>query len=258
MDKVQTTMPIFVEAPARQLANIPLYLVNDTPAPVSKGRQESLTEAGQVNPIRLRPTADGRYDIVDGRRRVANLKAKGADEVEALVETVDDETADWHALILNMARSDSPMVEARLIGKLRARGYSQKQIAARLGLKGSSQSLISQRESLLNLIPALQDKLEREEMTFQAARYLVRKKFVLPVAIQEQLALLPRITIVEAREALRQFQADEVDLSSIDIPMDAPTPFVRLSREQVLALTEGQPIIVKIGNQEIVISSEEL
>lgn len=177
-----------------------------------KARQQTLIELGQIQPVRLRRHEDGKYEIVDGRRRVSAMQANGDEEVLALIDTVSDTVADLQALALNMSRSPSPMLEARKLSSLLERGRSQKDLARELGI---SQSLISQRLSLLNLISVLQDALEEGEISLQTAKVAVK------LTKEDQLLLYgnnDRITLKVTKEMLRSYQADMIDLSQIDIP----------------------------------------
>jgi len=239
----QTTIT-FVEAPALQLLIIPIELINGVPAPTNKARQQSLIEIGQIDPVRLRPTSDGRFDIVDGRRRIANLLEVGHVEVSALVEIITDSQAALHALVLNVSRSHSPMVEARLIAQL-MQTHTQKEVAKMLGV---TQGFISQRLGLLDLIPELQSRFELGQMTNEAAR--IAKK--LPKEDQLKLAELDKITAGTVKEMLRSYQAEMVDLSSIDIPdMPDEPPIVKLSKEQGEALNRGEAVTVIINGQSV-------
>lgn len=233
----------FVEAPTLQLLNVPIDLINDVPAPVAKARQLSLIELGQIEPIRLRPATNGRYDIVDGRRRVAEMVANGEKNIKALVEFLDDTQSALHALALNISRSHSPMVEARLLASLLEHGHTQQGIAKKLGV---TQGLISQRLGLLDLIPELQSRLVLGTMTMSAAR-AARK---LPTADQQRLALLDKITVKAAQEMLRGYQAEMVDLSAINIPeIPAEPTTVLLTTAQFEALAQGKPVEIKINHQ---------
>lgn len=233
---------------SRQLTRISIGEIIFEPAPVSKARQTSLLELGQVDPIRVRPSEDGRYEIINGRRRVANLVANGAKEVEVIIDHVTDEDADWQALALNMSGSPSPMVEARIIGKMVDRDYTQKEIARRLGI---TQGNVSQRLSLLALIPELQGQLETSQITLTAARMICK----LPEADQVSLLAEEQITVELAKDALRQYQAGEVDLSVIDIPSPPDSGVtIRLTAAQVAALDEGGEVTLTIGGKEFRLS----
>lgn len=237
---MDTKMKIaFVEVPARQLITVPIELINDVPAPKNKARQVSLLELGQADPVRLRQLDDGRFGIIDGRRRVVDAIEAGLTEVEAIVENVGDTQAALLSLVLNLSRSPSPMVEARLLSKLIGK-YTQQQLAKMLGI---SQGRVSQLLSLLDLIPELQRRFEVGEITLDAAR--AAKK--LSPDQQRELAKLDRVTVGAAKEMLRSSQAEQVCLSDIDIP-DLPQGhhIVTLSDDQVMSLESGQPVTIDI------------
>jgi ParB/RepB/Spo0J family partition protein len=242
------TMTInFVEAPARQLTKISVDLIKSVPAPTSKPRQQSLIEIGQVDPVRVRLTSEGLYSITDGRRRVANLIANGATEIEVIIEDINDNQAAFTALALNVSRSHSPMTEARLIAQL-MQTHTQQEVAKMLGV---TQALISQRLTLLDLVPELQDKLERGEMTMSAARAAIK----LPTSDQLALSRLDKITVDAARQVLRSYQAEMVDLSAIDIPeMETEPASVQVTKEQAKALAKGQPLNILVNGQEVIIT----
>lgn len=252
---------VFVEAPMagsnRELTMVPMHLIQDVPAPISKVRQESLEELGQIQPVRLRPVPGG-YEIVDGRRRVANLKAQGAVWVEALVEEVDDITASFHSLALNISGSHNPMFEAReiekLLGKVNpatGKRFTQKEIAGKLGV---TQGVISQRISLLKLIEPLRHKLEMNLMTLGAARMALK----LPASDQERLAGLDKVTVKAADQELREYQAEEIDLSSLNLPT-APRASMRigLNKSQGEELTQAGQVTVNLNGIELTITLSE-
>lgn len=245
----KTEQVTFVEAPASTLEVIPIELINDVPAPTSMARQTSLIKLGQVDPVRLRPGGDGRFDIVDGRRRVANAKVAGLDTVTALVEIVTDTQAAFNALALNVSRSHSPMTEARLITDL-LKHHTQQEIAKMLGV---TQAFISQRLSLLDLVPDLQRRLEVGKMTLTAAR-AARK---LSKEAQRELAKVDKITVQSAKDMLRQYQAEMIDLSAINIPdLDQPPPAppkVTLSQEHLDRLAAGEEVTVQFDGRPLLV-----
>jgi len=239
----------------RQLTRIAISAINSVPAPISKARQVSLTELGQIDPIRVRQLPDGHYEIINGRRRVANLTAAGVTEVEAIIEDADQEAAAWSALALNMSGSPSPIVEARLISDLIDLGYTQKVIARRLGI---TQGNVSQRLSLMALISPLRDALESGEMVLTAARMVVK----LPEGEQAAFYAAGDLTTEAAKETLRDWQAGEVDLSGIDIPdlgePESGRPIVlSLTVAQWATLTEGDEVIIEAAGLRLKIREDE-
>lgn len=97
---------------------------------------ESLQTYGQQVPVLLRPhaTAQGRYEIVYGRRRLAALKSLG-EPVKAMVRQLDD-----HALVMaqgqeNTSRQDLSFIEkASFAAQLADSGYDRQTIAAALSI----------------------------------------------------------------------------------------------------------------------------
>lgn len=240
----------FIEAPTATLDIVPIELINDVPAPTSKLRQTSLIELGQVEPVRLSPTDDGHFDIVDGRRRVANAKAVDLETVVALVERLTDDRATLYSLV-QMSRDPNPMMEAKGIAKLLT-NRTQEQVAKLLGI---TQALVSQRAGLLDLIPELQHRLEVGTMTLTAARSAKK----LDEAAQERLSQLDKITVKAAKDMLRSYQAEMIDLSSIDIPSlttSPPTPpKVTLTKGDIGVLSAGGEVTVLIGGLPVIITA---
>lgn len=231
-----------------KLKTVSIDDIQDAPAARSKARQRSLLALGQRFPAKVR-LVNGYYEIVDGRRRVQDAQAAGLEEVLVVVEEMDEDQAAMDALVANLSRSPNPMNEAHLLGRLTDKGYTQEQLARALGV---SQGLISQRLALLDLIPALQSKLKRGEMTLSAAR-AARK---LPSADQERLVGLDRVTVGAAQGALRSYQSEMVDLSTLDVPEgpgDNHRPSVVLSGDEMERLTSGEAVTVSWQGQEITI-----
>ena len=97
---------------------------------------ESLRTYGQQVPVLLRPNAaaQGRYEIVYGRRRLRALRELGL-PVRAMVRQLDD-----HALVMaqgqeNTSRQDLSFIEkASFAEQLQAAGYDRPTIAAALSI----------------------------------------------------------------------------------------------------------------------------
>lgn len=75
---------------------------------------DSIRQIGVVQPITLRETGDGRYQIVAGERRFRASKQAGLDKIPAYVRTVDDETLMEMALVENIQREDLNAIEIAL------------------------------------------------------------------------------------------------------------------------------------------------
>jgi ParB family chromosome partitioning protein len=79
----------------------------------------SIREHGVMQPILVRPTEGGRFEIVAGERRWRAAKRAGLAEVPALVKAVPDQSALALALIENIQREDlNPLEQANGIHRL--------------------------------------------------------------------------------------------------------------------------------------------
>lgn len=99
----------------------------------------SIEEQGMLVPVKLRP-ANGKYDIVFGHRRVAAAREAGLDEIEAIVEGVDDDTAYIQALTENVVREDMNAYDIALALKAikDATSYTNEKIGEMFGWGESS------------------------------------------------------------------------------------------------------------------------
>jgi ParB family chromosome partitioning protein len=95
----------------------------------------SITEHGVLQPILVRPVADGRYQLIAGERRWRSAQIAGLRQIPALVEDIDDDTALEIAIIENLQREDlSPLDEALMYERMTTEhGYSLRKLAQKLG-----------------------------------------------------------------------------------------------------------------------------
>jgi len=95
----------------------------------------SLRERGVLQPVLVRPTAGGTYELVAGERRWRAARMAGLQTVPALVRAREDAEALELALIENMAREDlNPIEQARacaaLVDEL---GLTREEVGRRVG-----------------------------------------------------------------------------------------------------------------------------
>jgi ParB family chromosome partitioning protein len=125
------------------IRNIPVTKVDPNPnqprLAMDKAGMDDLTasvkEHGVLQPILVRPLADGRYQLIAGERRWRAAGSAGLASIPALIEDIDDETALEISIIENLQREDlSPMDEALIYDKMiREHGYSIRKLAQKLG-----------------------------------------------------------------------------------------------------------------------------
>ena len=135
----------------------------------------SLSERGVLQPVLVRPSANGSYQLVVGERRWRAAKLAGLETIPALVSPCDDPAALETALIENVAREDlNPVEEARACATLvQDLGLSYREIGARLGCH---KSVVSNLMRLLKLPEEILELLERGELSEAHGRALLMIK----------------------------------------------------------------------------------
>ena len=88
-----------------------------------------------MQPIMVRPIANGRYEIIAGERRWRASQQAGLEKIPALVRDVPDEAAIAMALIENIQREDlNPIEEAAALQRLQQEfQLTQQQVAEAVG-----------------------------------------------------------------------------------------------------------------------------
>lgn len=133
---------------------------------------ESIRASGVVQPVVLRPSVNGRFQLVAGERRWLASKRAGKSTVPAVVRQISNEQAMEITIIENLQREDlNPMEQARAFERLsREFGLTQEQIAARTGKDRTS---IANFIRLLKLPDGLQDALETGVISFGHGKVLL-------------------------------------------------------------------------------------
>jgi ParB family transcriptional regulator, chromosome partitioning protein len=121
---------------------------------------DSVRAQGLVQPIVVRPLADGRWELIAGERRLRAARAAGLATIPALVRESDDRDSLLLALVENVAREDlSPIEEARAYSVLMDEfSLSLGEVAERVG---RSKPTVSNRIRLLELPEDVIGLLER-------------------------------------------------------------------------------------------------
>ena len=96
---------------------------------------ESIKKNGVLQPLLVRPLADGSYQLVAGERRWRASRIAGLTEVPVIIKEMTDEQAMEIALIENLQREDlNPIEEAEGLQLLISRyNLTQDEAAARVG-----------------------------------------------------------------------------------------------------------------------------
>ena len=169
-----------VESEAGRPREIPLDQIDPNPFQTrSRINEETLAELaasitanGVVQPILVRPQADGRFQLIAGERRWRASGLAGKKTIPAFLRQVSDEQAMEITIVENLQRADlNPMEQARAFDLL-SRDFSmtQEQMSLRTGKDRAS---IGNFLRLLKLPIDVQNKVESGELSFGHARALL-------------------------------------------------------------------------------------
>lgn len=165
-------------APAVQLLDLN-RIVNSTYNPRKDFRPETLQEladsirqVGVLQPICVRPK-EGGFEIVYGERRYWAAAMAGLKFIPALVRELTDAEAEDAAITENLQREDvTPREEAAAYK--RALESGRHTIESLVGKFGKSEGYIRSRLKLCDLIDALAEQLDREEISVGVATEIAK------------------------------------------------------------------------------------
>ncbi len=157
---------------------------------------ESIKSQGVIQPILVRPLADGQFEIVAGERRWRAAKIAGLEQVPVTIREIPDEAALAMALIENIQREDlNPLEEAQGIQRLIDEfGMTHEAAAAAVG---RSRSGVTNLLRLLALPKPVQELILHGKLDMGHGRALLP----LPGAKQIELAHLIAARQLSVRQA---------------------------------------------------------
>jgi ParB family chromosome partitioning protein len=132
----------------------------------------SITANGVVQPILVRPRADGRFQLIAGERRWRASQLAGKKTIPAILRQVSDEQAMEITIVENLQRADlNAMEQARAFERLSNEFHmTQEQIALRTG---KDRTQIGNFIRLLRLPKGIQTRVEDGELSFGHAKALL-------------------------------------------------------------------------------------
>jgi ParB family chromosome partitioning protein len=132
----------------------------------------SIRELGIIQPITLRKTEGGRFQIIAGERRWRASQQAGLTKIPAYIVTVEDQNAMEMALVENIQREDLNAIEIALAYQHLAEstGMTQARISERVG---KSRAAVTNYLRLLKLPAQVQMALKNHEIEMGHARALL-------------------------------------------------------------------------------------
>jgi ParB family transcriptional regulator, chromosome partitioning protein len=132
----------------------------------------SITANGVVQPVLVRPLANGRFQLIAGERRWRASELAGKKTIPAILRQVSDEQAMEITIVENLQRADlNAMEQARAFERLsREFHMTQEQMAQRTG---KDRATVANFLRLLKLPASVQALVESGELSFGHARALL-------------------------------------------------------------------------------------
>ena len=164
----------------------------------------SIKAQGLMQPVVLRPRAQGGYELIAGERRWRAAQLAGLERIPAVIKDVTDEQASAMALIENIQREDlNPLEEATALKRLQDEfGLTQQQVADAVG---KSRVAVTNLLRLLNLSAPVRQMLLAGEIEMGHARALlslapIDQERLARVVAAKQLSVRATEALVRARQ----------------------------------------------------------
>ena len=205
--------------------------------------QASIQVHGVLQPVVLRRSGSGEFELIAGERRFRASQAAGLKTIPAVVrDGVSDEAMLELAMVENLQRSDlDPIEKARGFRQLQESGLTQEEVAAKVGLQRSS---VANFMRLLELSEPVQKALTEGLISMGHARALLG---IPERARQEELCALGvrrGLSVRELEERVRELAGRATPKPKEVVP--PPPPWVR-DMESKMRSHLGTKVQVKNG-----------
>jgi ParB family chromosome partitioning protein len=164
----------------------------------------SIRAQGVVQPVVVRETAPGEYELIAGERRWRAAQLAGIDDIPAVVRDVPDEVSVAMALIENIQREDlNPLEEATALKRLITE-FKMTHLEAAEAV-GRSRAAVSNLLRLLELMQEVKDMVDGRDLEMGHARALLSLKDELQVSAAREV-VNKRLTVRETENLVRRLQ----------------------------------------------------
>lgn len=181
----------------------------------------SIAARGVIQPVIVRPTGPGAYQLVAGERRWRAAQKARLHEIPALVRDLDQREVMALALIENLQREDlNPIEEARAYQRLAEdEGMTQAEIAK---LVDKSRSHVANLQRLLGLPDEVLDLVEQGALSMGHARALIGREDAAELA---DIAVREAFSVRDVESLVRKLSEDKVQGQSVaQGPASEPAP----------------------------------
>jgi ParB family chromosome partitioning protein len=148
----------------------------------------SIKQYGLMQPISVRITEDGGYELVAGERRLRAAKLADIPTIPALIVDITDKDSAILAMVENLQRQNLNYIEEAegFAQLLMLHGLTQDELAKKMG---KNQSTIANKLRLLKFSPKIKRQLIAKDLSERHARALLKLLKELPEEGAEQIIL---------------------------------------------------------------------
>ncbi len=169
----------------------------------------SVAAVGVLQPVLVRPTPSGQFELIAGERRWRAAKRAGLQTIPALVRTVADADSLEQALVENLHREDLNALEEAAAYQQLMEDFdlTQEQVANRVG---KSRSAITNTLRLFQLPPSVQKLVAERKLSAGHARALLGSPDRLFQETLARRAVSEELSVRELEELVREHvEADQ-------------------------------------------------
>ncbi|MFP3976774.1 MULTISPECIES: ParB/RepB/Spo0J family partition protein [Marinobacter] len=169
---------------------------------------DSIRQQGVMQPVVIRPIAEGRYELIAGERRWRATQMAELDSIPAIIRDVPDEAAIAMALIENIQRENlNPIEEAFALQRLQDEfGLTQAQVAEAVG---KSRSTITNLLRLIGLTEDVRLMLEHGDLEMGHGRAMLTLTPEQQMQVAKQV-VAKSLSVRQTEVLVRRMQQDSV------------------------------------------------
>lgn len=169
---------------------------------------DSIRQQGVMQPVVIRPIAEGRYELIAGERRWRATQMAELDSIPAIIRDVPDEAAIAMALIENIQRENlNPIEEAFALQRLQDEfGLTQAQVAEAVG---KSRSTITNLLRLIGLTEDVRLMLEHGDLEMGHGRAMLTLTPEQQIQVAKQV-VAKSLSVRQTEALVRRMQQESV------------------------------------------------
>ena len=227
-----------------KIVKIPIYQIEDFPDHPFKVKRdeelnklaESIKEHGVFNPVIVREIGDRHYEMISGHRRKEASKLAGKQEINAIIENVDDDTA-------TIMMVDSNMQREKVLPSERAFAYKMKLEA--LKHQGNDLTLSPMATKLDTAKKVAEENGEGRDQVFRYIRLTYLIPEILDMVDEEKIAFRPAVEISYLTDEEQYQLLDAMELNEATPSLAQAIDLKRRSQEGKLTSDTIDTIIAK-------------